>query len=205
MSDPSPYQPPLPQGPAVPPLPQDKPAVANVFGIMHLVFATFGVFSAAWGLFIAVAGNPFLKMSGMPEGQNPMQAQLAMQEKLQPVTIINSGFSLVVAVPMIIAGILLLRGRRNAVKWSNGYAVTSLLAKVVNMVLAATIVIPAMKGMTEGIMNDSGAPSQMKDVISGSMVIGAIGGSLVACIYPVLTLILLNRAEVKTWFANQVR
>ncbi len=92
-----------------------EPPAVKVFGILHLVFAAFGLIGAGWGLFVALVGNPFLKFS--PAGQ--MDAQVAMQTKISPMTITSGILSLLVAIPMIIAGIQLLQKRRNGLKWSN--------------------------------------------------------------------------------------
>ncbi len=176
----------------------DPPAV-KVFGILHLVFAGLGLLGAVWGLFIAVVGNPFLKFS--PAGPE-MDAQLALQAKINPMTITSGILSLLVAVPMIIAGIQLLQKRKSALKWSNTYAWSSLGAKLINLVLAVTIMVPAMQEMTQGILAKSPAPAAVSGIMSGFMAVGAIGGVVVSAVYPILTLFLLNRPATKAWFAS---
>lgn len=187
------------------------PPVVKVFGILHLVFAGLGVISAVWGFFILIVGNPFMRfaqagshMGAKLEAQMSaqMEAQLAMQEKIRPISITASILSLLVAIPMIMAGIKLLKKRNDGLKWSNGYAISSLGAKFINLVLSITILIPAMKEMTRGVMAGSHAPGIMEEVMAGAMAGGAIGGILVPCLYPVLTLVLLNRAAPKAWFAS---
>jgi len=181
----------------------ERPPVVKVMGILHLVFAGLGLLGAVWGLFIAIVGNPFLKMMpATPEMHAHLEAQMAMQEKIKPMTITSSTLSLLVAIPMIIAGIKLLRKHKDGLKWSNIYAVSSLAAKVVNMVLAVTILIPAMREMTQGIMAKSHLPGSAESIMGGFMAGGAIGGALISCAYPLLTLVLLNRAAPKAWFAN---
>ena len=207
MNEPSPYQPPLSQGPTTFPLPVGGvPPAVNVFGILHLVFAGLGVLSGAWGLFMIVAGNPFLKMSqGNPRLSAQYEAQLAMQEKISPVTITSAILSFVVAVPMVIAGIQLLRKRKNGLKWSNTYVWSSLGAKFVNLVLAATILVPAMTEMTRGMTANARVPGSFSSIMAGAMAGGAIGGVLISCIYPILTLVLLNRPATQAWFASLVK
>jgi hypothetical protein len=199
MNEPSPYQPPLPQGPvSIPPALLGEPPAVKVFGILHLVFAGFGVLGAVWGLFIYVVGNPFLKFS--PAGQ--MDAQIALQAKISPMTITSGILSLLVAIPMIIAGIQLLKKRKSGLKWSNTYAWSSLGAKLINLVLAVTIMIPAMQEMTRGMLATSKAPAAVSGMMSGFMAVGAIGGVVVSCVYPILSLVLLNRPATKAWFAS---
>ena len=200
MNETSPYQPPLPQGPAsIPPAMLGEPPAVKVFGILHLVFAGIGLIGAVWGLFIAVVGNPFLKFSAAgPE----MDAQIAMQAKINPMTITSGILSLIVAVPMIIAGIQLLQKRKGGLKWSNTYAWSSLGAKVINLILTVTIMVPAMQEMTQGMLAKSPAPAAFSGIMSGFMAVGAIGGIVVSCVYPILTLVLLNRPATKAWFAS---
>ncbi|MES2921274.1 MAG: hypothetical protein V4819_07000 [Verrucomicrobiota bacterium] len=200
MSEPSPYQPPLPQGPAsIPPAMLGEPPAVKVFGILHLVFAGIGLIGAVWGLVIAAVGNPFLKFT--PAGPE-LDAQIALQEKINPMTLTSGILSLLVAVPMIVAGIQLLRKRKNGLKWSNTYAWSSLGAKLINLVLAVTIMIPAMQEMTQGILAQSKAPSAVSGIMSGFMAAGTILGIVITCVYPILTLVLLNRPATKTWFAS---
>ena len=202
MNEPFPYQPPLTQGPpSIPPAMLGEPPAVKVFGILHLVFAGIGLLGAIWGLFIAVVGNPFLKFS--PPGQ--VDAQLAMQEKISPMTTTSGILSLLVAIPMIIAGVQLLKKRRNGLKWSNTYAWSSLGAKLINLVLAVTIMIPAMQEMTEGLLSKSKGPAAVSGIMSGFMAAGTIGGVVVSCVYPILALVLLNRPATKAWFATLTR
>lgn len=196
MNESSPYQPPLPQEPSNLPYPLvGEPVVVKVFGILHLVFAGLGILGASWGLFIAVVGNPFLKLA---PSSPQIQAQLDMQAKLNPMTIVTNSLSLLIAVPMIIAGVQLLKKRKTALKWSNIYAFSSLGAKAIALVLAFIFVIPAMQEVATTIVPSSDGGKAMGKF----MVVGAIGGVLVSLIYPVLTLVLLNRPRVKAWFAH---
>ena len=103
---------------------------------------------------------------------------------------------------MIIAGIQLLQKRRNGLKWSNTYAWSSLGAKLINLVLAITIMIPAMQEMTQGMLESSKAPAAVSGMMSGFMAVGAIGGVVVSCVYPILAIALLNRPATKAWFAS---
>ena len=175
-----------------------EPPAVKVFGILHLVFAGFGLLGVVWGLYVAVLGNPFLKFS--PAGQQ--EAQIAMQAKIGPMTTTTGILSLLVTIPMIVAGIQLLKRRKSGLKWSNTYAWSSLGAKLINLILAVTIMIPAMQEMTRGLLGTSKAPPAVAGVMAGSMAVGAIGGVVVACVYPILALILLNRPATKAWFAS---
>ena len=125
-----------------------------------------------------------------------------LQEKTRLMSLTTTILSLLVTVPMIIAGIQMLRNRMNGLKWSNGYACASLCEKVINIILTFTIMLPAMKELTDSVMGGSHMPAGARSVMSASMIGGAIGGAVITCIYPLLTLILLNRAGPKAWFAS---
>jgi hypothetical protein len=104
---------------------------------------------------------------------------------------------------MIVAGVKLLKKRRDALKWSNRYAWTSLAGKVVNLILAFLYTFPMMKEMTERMATGTPGAPAMPVAMSGIMVGSAVLTILVMCTYPVLSLILLNRPRTKEWFAAQ--
>lgn len=201
MTEDSPYQSPSLKGP--PEFPSAllfEPPAVKVFGILHLVFAGLGILGAVWGLVMTFVGNPFLKFSP-PSAQ--IEAQIAVQERLAPMTGTNSIISLLVAVPMIIAGIRLLKKRGSGLKWSNIYGVSSLLAKTVNAVFTLVIYVPAMREMTRTIVDSSSSPGVVSDIMNVSIAGGVILGIVISCIYPGLTLLLLNRSATRAWFARQ--
>jgi uncharacterized membrane-anchored protein YitT (DUF2179 family) len=201
MTEDSPYQSPSPQGPPkFLPVPVLEPPSVKVFGILHLVFAGLGILGAIWGLVMTFMGNPFLKFTP-PSAQ--LDAQIALQERLAPMTGTNSILSLLVAVPMIIAGVRLLKKRGSGLKWSNIYGVCSLLAKAVNAVFTLVIYVPAMREMTRSIVDTSHTPGAVSDIMSASIAGGALIGIVISCVYPGLTLFLLNRPATRAWFARQ--
>lgn len=200
MNDSEIYQAPSSAVAAVPPpVPQVKPPAVTVFGVLHLVFAGLGLLMAAWSLFGLFMGDVF---SGLTS-QQQMAAQAALQEKMNPMTIVSIVCSVIVAVPMIVAGVKLLRNGKGALKWSNAYAYLSLFTKLVSVVLVFVIMVPAMDEMAETITGGEPLPGGMSKWISGSMVIGALLGAVVSCIYPVMTLIFLNARGPKAWFAGR--
>ena len=173
----------------------------TVFGVMHVVFAVIGFFSAAWALFILLAGNPFMEMAGSgPE----VQAQLLMETKLRPVTIASCGITVLIGIVMITAGIKLLKGRRDGLAWSNKYAYLSLVAKVANLAVAIMVVIPATREMMGDVMKGApGMSASTTRMMDAFMIAGVLGEILVTAVYPVLTLVLLNRKGLRDWFATR--
>ncbi len=143
--------------------------------------------------------NPFLAMVPKTAAASAqMEQQASMQTEMIPVTIITTLIAIASTAFIITGGILMLKRRRNGLKWSNRYAWTSLLGKAVAAGVAFFYTYPMMKKMTSG-SGSPGMPGAMEGVMIGSMVLGFV----LASIYPILTLVLLNRRKVKEWFANQ--
>lgn len=178
-----------------------QPQVVKVLGIMHLVFGGIGALGATWGLLIAIIGNPFLNMmSGTPQMKAQIDAQATMQSEMLPVTICSSVLSIIITALIITAGIQLLKMRKNAVKWSNRYAYASIVGKVINLVLSLSFILPmTQKMVSEMSPSSSHVLLPMNSVMMGSMIFTAV----ISCVYPILSLILLNRPNVKAWFANK--
>lgn len=172
----------------------------KIFGVLHLVFGAYGVFSVLSGLVVIFFGNIFMKaFPQTPELAAQAQAQAEMNDKLMPMNIIATLLTIVVTAFIITAGVTLLKKRRSGLKWSNRYAISSIVMKIIVAVLTVTITYPAMKEMMQ-----SQAPG---GATSGAMEIGMIGGALIGVllpvIYPILTLVFLNRPATKDWFANR--
>jgi hypothetical protein len=174
-----------------------QPQTVKVLGIMHLIFGAYGVFAIVWSWFIIIAGNPFLKLAGnSPE----MQMQAKLQADMSLYTLMSAVLLVGVTALIIPAGIMLLKGRKNGLKWSNAYAWTSIGTKILNMIVTLFYVMPLTHEIMGQATTSAGAGmAGMKMIMTGSMIVGL----LLPLIYPVLTLILLNRPNVKTWFANQ--
>lgn len=178
-----------------------QPQTVKVFGIMHVIFAGFGLLMSIWVVFVMVVGNPFLHlMPQTPEMVAQAKAQAAMEESMLPMNIISTALTVLVAAIMLRAGLLLLKKRRSGLQWSNRYAWASLASKVVNIVLALIYTMPAVKEMTSMPGATSALPpGQMEMIMIGSMILTIVAMSA----YPIITLILLNRPKTKEWFANR--
>ncbi len=178
-----------------------QPQTVKIFGIMHVVLAGYGILMSAFALVIAFTGNPILKlMPKNPAMAAQVQMQAEMQEKMMPASIISTVVTIIIAILMLIAGIKLLKKRKDGLKWSNRYAWTSLVGKVANLVLAFVFTIPLTKEMM-GAM--SGGSAAMPGGIDAIVIASTIFGVIIMCVYPVLSLVLLNRPRTKQWFAAQ--
>ncbi len=173
-----------------------QPQVVKVFGILHVIFAAFGILSGVWALFVTLFGNPIMKMMAKnPDMKAQVEAQAVIEEQMFSIALVSTFIGLFIACLMMTAGIKLLQKRKNGLKWSNRYAWTSLAGKAFNLVIGLAFTLPMMKEMNTG----TAGVGAMEGVLIGSI----IGGVLVTCIYPILTLVLLNRPNTKNWFANQ--
>lgn len=178
-----------------------QPQSVKILGIFHLILAAYGLATTAIGIYVAFVGNPFLAMMPKtPEMTAQAQIQADMQEKVMPATIIGLVMALIITVLILVAGIKLLKKRRDGLKWSNRYAWTSLAGKAVSLVLAFIYTIPMMKEMTTAMSGGAGA---MPGAFSTMMIVTTVLGVVVMCAYPILSLILLNRPATKEWFAAQ--
>jgi hypothetical protein len=202
MNESSPYQSPLSQTPTlIPPGILGEPPAVKAIGIMHLVFAGYGILGGLSGLFFTIFGNPILKiLPHTPQVTAQLHKQEQMQQTMAPINITMGILSCLVAIPMIIAGIRILKQRRDGLPWSNIYAVSSLGAKMINLILSITIMIPAMTVMAPSMPH---APTMIKTIFTSFATIGALGAILITCAYPVITLVILNRPACKQWFASR--
>jgi len=177
-----------------------QPQTVKVFGIMHVILAVYGFGALVLGVIIALVGNPVYNfLPKTPELTKQMAMEAQMQDQMRVVTVLGLVMALVLSILILIAGIKLLQKRRGGLVWSNRYAWTSLAAKVVTLVLTFLYTIPAMREMAV----DPALPAAAQSIMRTSMVVGAVLGVVGTCIYPILSLILLNRPKTKEWFANR--
>jgi NADH:ubiquinone oxidoreductase subunit 5 (subunit L)/multisubunit Na+/H+ antiporter MnhA subunit len=177
-----------------------QPQTVKVFGILHVIMGAYGVFGIIIGI-LAMAGiNPFLAfMPKTPEAVAQMEQQAAMQKEMIPVSVISIILTIAITFLILRAGILMLKRRRSGLKWSNRYAWVSLVGKVFGVVVAVIYTFPMIKGTIASTPGAKSMPAVMESVMIVSMIIGV----LIPFIYPILTLVLLNRPATKEWFANR--
>ncbi len=195
---PSPYTPPQASEPAAPDLPEQPPAVIKVFGIIHLVFAGIGVLGAIASvvsmLFLGKLGGMVGGASGDGSTDETFSALESYMAEIAWFSFVSTGFTLLLAILLLVAGIKLLKRRANALAWSNGYAWTSIVTKVASLVITILFVMPAAARMNQAIGTD------MQQGISN---ITTVISSVVSFAYPIAALILLNRAPVKRFLESR--
>lgn len=181
-----------------------QPQSVKILGIFHVILAAYGLLTSAFAAYVVIAGNPLLAlMPKTPAMAEQAEMQAEMQDKVMPSTVITTVVAIMIAILMLVAGIKLLKKRRDGLKWSNRYAWTSLAGKVVNIILAFVYTFPMMKEMTEKMSHGTHGTTAMPVAMSSIMVGSTVLTILVMCTYPILTLILLNRPNTKEWFAAQ--
>jgi cation transport ATPase len=174
-----------------------QPQTVKVFGIIHLVFGGYGVLTLLWSLVLIIFGNPFLALSGNTQA---VQAQKNFENEIMGYTIVSTAIYALLTVLILAAGVMLLKGRKNALKYSNGYAWLSIVSKIVFIILSFVYVMPAYR---ETISSSPPTPGMTPATMEIIMVSSIIGAYVIGLIYPILSLVLLNRPTVKTWFANK--
>ena len=177
-----------------------EPQPVKIFGIMHLVFGAYGIFNVVIAIAFMVFGNFFLKfLPQTPEMAAQAAAQDEMTRRLMPLSIATTVLTIAVTALIIIAGIALLKKRRSGLKWSNRYAISSIIMKILLTILTITFTFPATKEMMQS-HSPSGAHAVGVEI---GMMFGTLVGVLLPIIYPIVALILLNRPAIKDWFANR--
>ena len=177
-----------------------QPQTVKVFGIMHVIFAAYGLLMTVWTVYVLAVGNPFENFfPKTPQMEAQAKAQAAWQESMMPMTVISTVLTVIVTAIMLKAGILLLKKRGSGLRWSNRYAWSSLASKVVHIVLTFIYTVPAMKQMAAVTAGGVMPAGQMEMIMVGTMLVTFV----VMSSYPIITLILLNRPKTKEWFANR--
>lgn len=202
MENEFPYHPPASPPPSLPASPMLEPSAVRVFGIMHLVFGGFGLLFGAWN----VLGNKMNSMFLDPKAPG-YEAQLRYMEEVRWVSILTGIFMIVLAGLLLVAGIKLVRSRPDGVAWSNRYAWASIATKLVSLVIAVAVLLPAMRRMIGGIMPPTpgmppGTAEAFSNIMQMAISVGSVAGPLVSCVYPGLALYFLSRPPVKEWAAR---
>ncbi len=188
-----------------PPMPHQavaEPAAVRVFGILHLVLATIGLFGGLWSIFSTQLTHLILDRQDLQE-----HAQLRYAEEIRWVSTMNGAFMLALALPLTLAGLKLVHSRPEGVVWSHRYAWTSIATKLVSLVVTVVVVLPATRRMMADIMAEApalrGAAEQtFTTVVQAITAITSVATPILSCLYPALALFFLSRPAVKEWAAR---
>ena len=187
-----------------------EPASIKVFGIFHLIIAGLGSIGTIFGLVMLQFSNQFSKLMtmappGSSSGASSQQEKAVIQYlgETRTYTYITSGFSIILAVMLIIAGIRLLKKRESGRVMSIRYAWASIGTKVITLVIILTFMMPATTRYNEAMFSSigSGMGSTMNVVTQISQLVGLA----MTLIYPIVVLIMMRKEKVKTFLAAQPR
>lgn len=160
-----------------------KPITATVFGILNTVFGTLGMLFNVGILTLAIFSAGGIERPEMPDIlTNPAR------EILNRVNMFVSGL---LSVVLIAAGIGLLKFRPWGRTLSNLWGAANLVMLVIAFVAHAAWLLPALQNFDS---LESNGPKQAAVVVAAS---GAIAGSCLGTIYPILLLIFVNRRSFR--------
>jgi uncharacterized membrane protein len=165
--------------------------VVTVFGALHLVAAAIGLFGIA-----SILVQPVM-MAALSRHNPELQAQANVQAQIQWWLYTSAALGVLVLALLIPAAIKMLKGRKDALSWSNRYAWGSILVRIAGVVVSVMVVAPAMRSNM----------ANMKTVAPAFFLSNTwyLIAGLLPMIYPLLALILLNRPQVKRWFDESGR
>lgn len=200
----SPYQTPASAPPPMPPGGSGEPSAIKVFGILHLVLAVIGVGTGLWTLVSMQFADAFTRQAG----EEMAKVQLAFMNDIAWVSVMTGIFTLLLAGLLAVAGIKLVRSRPDGVRWSHRYAWTSIATKLVSLVVAVVVVLPATQRMMGEIMASGpgmpgGAEQTVTTVMRVTTAVTTVVSPLLSCLYPALALFFLSRQPVKDWIGTK--
>lgn len=179
-----------------------EPKRIQVFGVLHVVFGGLGLLNIVLGLVIMPLQTMMLskqvRTSPSEDQRMIAEMQLKIYEKIGELNWINSLMGAVVAALILAAGITLLKRRKIGLKLSNTYAWVSIGAKVVGVVIFFLVVKPMItEAMEEIIPEGSKEGETVLMVFNIIMAVAGVLGPVLAAIYPIITLVMLNKPMVR--------
>jgi hypothetical protein len=134
-------------------------------------------------------------------GQNSRipEIQKAYMNEMLPFTWASIAFSLILTVMLVLAGIHLLKIREKGRILSVRYAWTSLAMKALLLLGTIIIVMPATKRMTEQMYEGIPGSAAMNGIMPAMQLLSV----LATCIYPVVVLVMMNNASIKSYLKNR--
>ncbi|MFK7912084.1 MAG: hypothetical protein AB8F34_16010 [Akkermansiaceae bacterium] len=197
----SPYQPPESGMQSSEVASATQSGIPKVFGILHLVFGGLGL---VFGLFAIVSALFTEQMQKMQFATYSDELKEKMMEAMQPVyetqkwDLASSCFSLVLATIMIVAGIKLVKYRRQGLKISNIYSALSVVHKLAAVGIVLAVKAPAMKQVGERLEDIGGAETAaMSSMIGPIAIVTGIVTAVLMAVYPILCYFLLNKKQSK--------
>ena len=182
-----------------------EPGRLRIFGVCHIVFGGLGLMNAAGG--VAMQFFQRLWTFNPPNGPDKLQEiQNEMYRDLTAYTWVTITMSLIVGVLILRAGIALTKRRQSSLRLSNIYVLSSLIAKIVSVILFLVVAMPVIEEAVTAMLEESSAalPGWVGGLQVFIAVIGVIS-FLFSTIYPLCALLMLNKPQVREYLARHGR
>jgi len=182
-----------------------EPGRLRVFGVCHIVFGGLGLMNVVGG--VAMQFFQRLWTFTPPNGPDKLQEiQNEMYRDLTAYTWVTITMSLIVGVLILRAGIALTKRRQSSLRLSNIYVLSSLIAKIVSVVLFLVVAMPVIEEAVTAMLEESSAalPGWVGGLQVFIAVIGVIS-FLFSTIYPLCALLMLNKPQVREYLARHGR
>lgn len=176
-------------------------AVPKVIGILHLVFGGIGIVMGVIGMVSAVFKE---QIEEMQFSTYPEEVREGMREAMQPIyetqkwDVISGVGSLILAVLLIIAGLKLIKYRRQGRKVSNIYSGLSIVHKLFAIGIVIFVKAPVMKEVGASLEEMSGQSEVSMGAMMGPVaIISGIVMAVVMMVYPILSFLLLSKKQAR--------
>jgi hypothetical protein len=195
----SPYESPSPALAAPPLPPAAVPAQIRVLAILHFVIAGLGVVSMLFGLVSRKFSASMIAVQEKAGGIQALQAQISrtILNDSQPIIWLGYASALILGLMLLRAGLALSKQKKSGLSWSNRYAWTSILFKVVHLILFLTLLFPKLEALFSTFDAGKREMRMVGSMMRASSLASGVLGPVVMCLYPIIVLILLNRESVR--------
>jgi hypothetical protein len=189
---------PQPDVPGAPPV--LEPKRIRVFGIIHIVFGGMGLLHSVFGAAMMFAQEWFTRLTTQGQPEELIELQLRIQKEMAVSSWISLAIGVVVSILILRAGIGLVRRKKAGLRAANTYAWVSLAAKVVTIIIFFLLVNPLLIRIFDEMIDPSDATA--RTVLGAMKVTTTVAGMItpvIAAIYPLVSLVMLNKQEVKDY------
>lgn len=177
--------------PELPPelTPEVPTSVPKVFGIIHICYASLGGIVA----FMGVAGVYFIQFLAQKGGDEFKEIRPIANayDGITSYVLIDAGLSILLSVMLLVSGIGLLKRRAWAIKLSNFWSVSRIVAAVGIMIWGLAVMSDVQDQVT------AGQSAQQQQFQEGLQNVGNVFGIIVVCIYPIVSLVFLSKKRVR--------
>lgn len=182
-----------------------EPGAIKTFGVLHLVIAGYGILMGIISLVSTVFFQGLSKNLATPRGvagPSGAEQEMAMMNymnELKTYTYFSLTMTFLLAVMLILAGIGLLKGREKGRVMSIRYAWSSIVAKLIGIIITVAVVMPATKRMTDTLYQ--GMPGGMAKTMGSFVQYSQLFTIIITCTYPIVVLVVMKGQKIKEYMA----